>query len=170
MIMKLLKVILNLFSAKNDADDLMDILSEKYKGLEYKFFDLNRFDVSINNINEAIVHTHKCESRGYESFYYVRRKWYNSFLSLDQLIQRKIFRLKKKCKKENRSVKKMLDLKNKYEFNNAQAQSTNVSTTWDPGQPISPATIRKLKQMGISVHNIGTNPPPSPPAIRKARK
>jgi len=169
MIINLLEKILNFFSSKDDADDLMDILSERYKGLEYKFFDLNRFDININSINEAIVHTHKCENVGYESFYYVRRTWYNFFLSLDQLIQWKIFRLKRKCKKENRNIKKILDLKNKYEYNDAQAQSTNVSTTWNPAQPISPATVRRLKQMGMDI-NVTTNRPPSPPATRKVRK
>ena len=106
MILKILTTIFEFFSRKNDAEELLDILSEKYKDYEENFFNTSNFSVDINTLHEALIYYYKNDN-GYNNgilyrygVIHIRHKWYNFFIPINILIDlRKIF-LKRKLKKK----------------------------------------------------------------------
>lgn len=100
---------------KEDAQELMDALSEKYKGFESELIDTTNFRIIISDLNTAYVDSKYMDGTFYEH-YVVDLKWYHKLimLKLDNLIDHKIKVLKNKYVKKNKNVKEIINLKAKY--------------------------------------------------------
>lgn len=112
---------------KEDAQAVMDTLSEKYKGFEDELIDITGFKVIIVDLETAYVDSKYSSGRNYEH-YKVRLKWYHKIvgLKISNLIDGKIKTLKNKYSKSNNKIKELIDLKAKY--NDTSATMNTISS------------------------------------------